>query len=207
MYKRYYFRKVRNTGMTTLMRIKANKKSDADLITAIRAGGAERELAWKYIYYEWRGYYLKPVLSAGGKPEQADEVLGLVFRNVEKEILKPDFELREATFATYLTKVVYREWVRFKQKEGRYQQMVAPEEQATPVLSDEDIGHQLMLREKLKKVEAMGDPCRTILLMKGEGYSNEDIAAVLHFSVQHIKNTAVDCRKKLINLLGGKNYY
>lgn len=193
--------------MSTLMKNKAGKKTDADLIVAIRSGGSGRELAWKHIYYEWRGYYLKPVLSAGGKPAEVDEVLGYVFRNVEKEILKPDFELREATLATYLTKVVYREWVRFKQKEGRYQQMVAPEEQAIPVLSEEDIGHQMLLREKLKKVEAMGDPCRTVLLMKGEGYSNEDIAAVLHFSVQHIKNTAVDCRKKLINLLGGKKYY
>lgn len=188
------------------MKSKTKKRTDSELINEIRLGGAERESAWRYIFSEWRGYYLKPVFKSGGNVEEVNEVLGIVFHDIELQLCKPDFELREATLATYLTTAVYRAWAVFKKRKTQSLKTV-PEEYGLLVSSDEDAERKMLLKEVIQRAESMGDPCRTILFKKGEGYSNEELAALLNFSVQHIKNMAVECRKKLINLIGGKKYY
>lgn len=183
-----------------------HKRSDIDLITAIQAGGQQRAAAWKYMYNSWRGYYLKPVLNKGGKPDEVDDIMGRVFQDVDVQLCKPDFELKGATLATYFSTAVYRSWAKKKQSE-QSKPVLLPEEYAATISSSDNPERRMIMKEALKKVEGMKEPCRTILIQKGEGYSNEEISEALNFSVQHVKNMAVECKKKLINLIGGNKYY
>lgn len=183
-----------------------HKRSDTDLITAIQAGGQQRAAAWKYMYNSWRGYYLKPVLNKGGTPDEVYDIMGKVFQDVDKQLSKPDFELKGATLATYFSTAVYRSWAKKKQYEQSKPAFI-PEEYAASISSSENPERHLIVKEVLKKVKEMREPCRTILIKKGEGFSNEEISEVLNFSVQHVKNMGVECKKELINLIGGEKYY
>ena len=46
----------------------------------------------------------------------------------------------------------------------------------------------------------LGEPCRTILLMKAQGYKNREIAKTLGMAEQTIKNKKGRCEDKLKNL-------
>ena len=95
--------------------------TDELLLREIRAGGRRRNTAWEYIYKAWRGYYLSPVLHVGGTPEHVDEVLGAVVIDVEKQVMKENFELRVASLRTYFTEGIVRAWSRSREIAQRRQ--------------------------------------------------------------------------------------
>ncbi len=175
---------------------------DTLLIREIRAGGRRRERAWSYIYKAWFGAFLGAVRQTNGKAAEEDviAVLGKVCMSVEKQVCKPDFALREATLCTYIAAAVinaYKRWmgkntppptVEFDpqtHQAGHYDPM-----------DDDDVTNEV-----LDQILAqLGEPCRTILLMKAQGYKNREIAQALGMAEQTIKNKKGDCEDNLKNL-------
>lgn len=176
--------------------------TDAILIREIRAGGQRRNRAWEYIYKAWRGYYLAPVLRAGGKPEQVDEVLGEVIMDLEKQILKEDFELKVASLRTYFITGIIRAWSRAREGGQRRQ---TDDLDSTYVGGQRDsVEEDFIRQERMQRLDTLltklGEKCRTILTRFALGYSMQEIAVELGMQEQSVKNDKLKCQRKLLEI-------
>ncbi|MBC7776448.1 MAG: sigma-70 family RNA polymerase sigma factor [Phycisphaerae bacterium] len=178
--------------------------TDELLIREIRAGGRQRNTAWEYIYKAWRGYYLSPVLRAGGIPEQVDEVLGGVIVDVEKQVLKEDFELREASLRTYFTEAIVRAWARAREIAQR-RQTAELDPQTYPTGQGGNVEEDFIRQEQIERLDVLlarlGEKCRKVLMRFARGYSMREIAEELGFqNEQSAKNEKGKCHRKLLEL-------
>lgn len=179
--------------------------TDEKLIAEIKAGGARRNAAWKQVYRQFAGTLRGVVLKAGGKPEDLEDILGDVFSSVDRAVSKPDFSLHSAIFATYLGNSVRNRFLYLRRK-TKFETVEITE--AFPGVSyNNDPAKQLILQEALQLVDGMGDPCRKMLRMKGEGFEDQEIADENGFALQTVKNKLSDCRKRIINLISKKDLY
>ena len=180
--------------------------TDELLICEIRAGGKRRNTAWEYVYKAWRGYYLAPVLRAGGSPEQVDEVLGQVVMDMERQILKDDFELRAASLRAYFTEGVVRAWSRSRETAQR-RQTVELDPQTYATGQRDSVEEDFIRQEQVKRLDALlnllGEQCKTVLTRFARGYSMREIAKELGFeNEQSAKNARLRCHRKLLELTG-----
>jgi len=177
--------------------------TDDLLIREIRAGGARRDVAWEYIYKAWRSIYLGPVLKQGGNPEQVDEVLGRVFVDVEKQLLKPDFALKSAKLSTYLTDAVIKAWKRAREYEAsRQKSMVELDHNAHITGHRKSAEEDFIVREHFVVLEQLGDKCKKVLTLYAQGYSMREIADTVGFqNEQSVKNEKGKCHRKLLDLM------
>lgn len=177
--------------------------TDALLLREIRAGGRRRNRAWEYIYKAWRGYYLSPVLQSGGTPEQVDEVLSQVILDVDKQVLKADFELREASLRTYFTEGVVRAWSRARGNAQR-KQTVELDPQTYMSGQQDSVEADYIRQERMQRLDALllklGEKCRTVLMRFAQGYSMQEIATELGMQEQSVKNDKVKCHRKLLEI-------
>lgn len=178
--------------------------TDELLIREIRAGGQRRNKAWEYIYKAWRGYYLSPVLRAGGDPDQVDGLLGGVVMDVEKQVLKEDFELRAASLRTYFTEGILRAWARAREVAQRHQ-TAELDTQTYATGQRESVEEEFIRQERIQRLDALldqlGEKCKTILMRFARGYSMREIAEELGFeNEQSAKNAKGKCHRKLLEL-------
>lgn len=178
--------------------------SDELLIREIRGGGHRRNTAWAYIYKAWRGYYISPVLRAGGNPAQVDEVLGQVVVDLEKQILKDDFELREASLRTYFVGAIIRAWSRARALAQR-QQTDDLDPQTYTNEHHDSVEEDFIRQERMQRLDALldklGEKCKTILTRYAQGYSMREIATELGFdNEQSAKNAKGKCHRNLLEL-------
>lgn len=177
--------------------------TDEVLIREIRAGGQRRNTAWEYVYKAWRGYYLAPVLRAGGSPEQVDEVLGQVMMDMERQILKEDFELRAAVLKAYFTEGVLRAWSRARETAQR-RQTVELDPQTYAAGQRDSVEEEFIRQERIQRLDSLlaqiGEKCRTILMRFARGYSMQEIAVELGMQEQSVKNDKLKCHRKLLEL-------
>jgi len=178
--------------------------TDEKLIAGIKAGGAHREAMWKQVYHQFAGMLRAVVLKAGGKPEDLEDILGDVFSSVDRAVVKPDFSLHSAIFATYLGNSVRNRYLHLHRK-NKVETVELTE--SFPGVSYNDPEKQLILQEALQSVDGMGEPCRTMLLLKGKGFEDQEIADETGFALQTVKNKLSDCRKHLINVISKKDLY
>ncbi|MFN0216655.1 MAG: RNA polymerase sigma factor [Saprospiraceae bacterium] len=178
--------------------------TDELLIREIRAGGGRRNRAWEYIYKAWRGYYLSPVLRIGGKPEQVDEVLGAVVIDVEKQVLKEDFELRVASLRTYFIDGIIKAWSR-AQKAAKRRHTEDLDPQTYLSVEQDSVEQDFIRKERMERLDSLlaklGEKCKTILTRFAQGYSMREIAEELGFeNEQSAKNAKGKCHRNLLEL-------
>ncbi|MBL7806432.1 MAG: sigma-70 family RNA polymerase sigma factor [Saprospiraceae bacterium] len=178
--------------------------TDALLIREIRAGGLSRNRAWEFIYKAWRGYYLSTVLKSGGTDEEVDEIISQVIMDVEKQVLKDDFELQGATLRTYFTESVVRAWARARKR--AQQQQTEVWDPQTHASGQQDSAEETFIRqERINRMDALllklGEKCRTILLQHAQGYSLQEIAIELGMQEQSVKNDKLKCHRKLLDIM------
>jgi len=180
----------------------SNGWTDELLIREIRAGADRRKRAWHYIHTTWFGAFLGAVRKDDGKADEDDvyAVLGQVYRDVEKQVCKPDFELYSATLRTYIAGAVVRAWKRWMGKNSpphtvEYDPQVHQTGQGNSAEQDY-IAHETLDR----LLAELGEPCRTILLMDAQGYRTREIGQATNLAEQTVKNKKTDCLKNLIDL-------
>jgi len=178
--------------------------TDQLLIREIRAGGQRRNRAWEYVYKAWRGYYLSPVLRSGGQAGQVDEVLSQVMLDVERQVLKADFELREASLRTYFTEGIVRAWSRSRLV-GQRRQTVELDTQTYMTGQQDSVEADFIRQERMERLDALlaqlGEKCRTILTRFAMGYSMREIAMELGYdNEQSAKNAKGKCHRSLLEL-------
>lgn len=188
---------------TYSMEVSTKSWTDEKLIDAIKAGGARREAAWKFVYEHYQTGLRSKLVKVGGKKEDLEDLLGIVFSDVDRAAGKTDFKLHSGSFFNYLWHAIRNRWVTERQRQKSKSDEISP---TLPALTNNPETMHVQ-KEVLGKVEAMGEPCRTMLLMKGEGYEDLEIANKFGFALQTAKNKMTECRKRLINLIGGKDLY
>jgi RNA polymerase sigma factor (sigma-70 family) len=176
--------------------------TDEILLREIRAGGQRRNSAWEYIYKAWRSYYLSPVLRMGGTPDEVDDVMGQVVMDVEKQILKPDFQLQTTTLRVYFTEALKRACARSWSKTPR---TVELDPQLHHAGQGESVEQAYIRQEQINRLDALlnklGEPCKTVLMRFARGYSMREIATELGFeNEQSAKNAKLRCHRKLLEL-------
>lgn len=174
--------------------------TDDVLIREIRAGGNRRNKAWEYIYKAWRGYYLAPLLRKGATAEQVDDAMAQVMIDVEKQILKPDFELHSTSLSVYFTECLKRACS--KRLAAEADTTIPFDQEIHQPGSRNSVEQDYLDREMLDQVlSRLGQKCKTVLLLFGKGFAMREIAEQMNFeNEQTAKNLKADCLKKLISL-------
>ena len=176
-----------------------NEMSDIEILTALRAGGAAREAAWKFMYLKWRGIWLRQILSMGGTADEAHEAHDDVFWAFEKAVTAPDFQLHSAKLSTYLVRCVVRRWAKNTSRRPRMEEIEDRHVEGFTKSVEEEI-----LREECQKLldevlGAIGPRCKKILTLWAEGYSGDETAAMMGFSggAETAKNEVYKCKEKI----------
>lgn len=176
--------------------MKNKEITDNELIKAIRLGGRTRNDAWEYIYKAWRAYYLKPVLTLNGHPDEVDEIIGLVIIDVEKQLLKDEFKFKTVNFIQYFSICVKNAWIKNTRRSVQFVEL--NEEHFKNKNFEPEVNSKFdELELSLSKI---GDTCKKILTLWSERYKMEDIAKIMGLkSAQSAKNAKLECYKKLMS--------
>ena len=178
--------------------------TDSEILAALRAGGSAREKAWEYMYKKWRGIWLRKIFDSGGTSDEGDEALNDVCLSFENAATSSGFELKTASLRTYLTSCVYYRWLYNKGKEPRTEEFEEghirgfAESVDVAIFSQEcrDLLDTLLLA-------ALGERCKTILLMHAERYKMEEIATAMGFQggADTAKKERYKCTQKMVQFL------
>jgi DNA-directed RNA polymerase specialized sigma24 family protein len=175
--------------------------TDDAIIHALRQGNPERRRAWEHIYKNWRSVWVGTVVKRGGTPDEADEALASIAVPFERAVTAEGFQLKHA-LRTYLIKCVMREWA--KQRKG------------TPPfdpIDDQDLRNfvesvdKIVIGGELKTavdalIDTLGERCRRVLRMFGQGDSMEKIAEAEGWKdADKAKKEKYECQTKLKNHL------
>ncbi|MBL7826109.1 MAG: sigma-70 family RNA polymerase sigma factor [Saprospiraceae bacterium] len=175
--------------------------TDQEVINAIRQGGPTRQMAWEYIFKQCIGTSILEIIKMGGTRNEALECFNEVAIPLEKVMRKPQFRLNSATLKTYITKCVKRRWLRL--------QKIRSKEPSKPSERDvfiddakENVERQIMgseLREAVDMlINTLGERCRRVLRMFGQGYSMEQIAEAEKWKdADKAKKEKYECQTKL----------
>ena len=177
--------------------------TDDELLQALRRGNPDRRRAWEHIYKKWRGAWVSQVVQRGGTPDEADEALSSVAIPFERTVTAEGFRLERAALRTYLVTCILREWARQRQKEPPAAIPIEPGEIKEEV---ESVDKKVM-RGELKTavdtlIDILGERCRRVLRMFGQGDSMDKIAAAEGWKdAEKAKKEKYECQTKLKNHL------
>jgi len=177
--------------------------TDDELIQAFRQGNPERRRAWEHIYKNWHGAWVSQVVQRGGTPGEADEALSGVAIPFERVVTAEGFRLERATLRTYLVTCILREWARQRQKEPPPSSPIEPNDLKGAV---ESVDKRVMRGELKTAVDALinilGERCRRVLRMFGQGDSMEKIAEAEGWKdADKAKKEKYECQTKLKDYL------
>lgn len=180
-----------------------NEMTDAEILAALRAGGAAREMAWEFMYKKWRGIWLRKILDAGGTSDQAHEAHDKVAMAFEKTVTAPGFQLHSAKLSTYLVKGIFLRWI------GRPMPTPPDEFEDRHVQSFAESVDAAVIREECKKLldvvidDMVGGRCKKILTLWAERYTMDEIAVAMGFKggPEVAKKEKYKCLQNLIKHL------
>ena len=182
--------------------------TDNEILAALRAG--KRELAWNYMYKNWRHKWIFVIKKLGGTEEEAHSAMSEAVESFEKAVTKPEFKLNDASLSTYLTNWICNQWKWYTAKKMRPLKMTPVEEKhfrQEPNHTIEDIMMTKECEELLDQVlTSIGERCRKILKLYGERTSMKEIAEIMGFQggSDTAKNEKHKCIKKLENYVQNK---
>lgn len=176
--------------------------TDDKLLEAMRQGGPQLDLAFKIFHNRFRLMVFSQIKSFGLIEEDSHEIIADTFISITKRIANnPGFKF---SFSTYVYTSIQNKCIQIK---SRNISTASLDEIHYDVSVNQDIDTKILAQEVLQRINVMGEPCKTILTMRAKGYEHAEIAKQLQRSEQTIKGKTVECRKTLINLIGGKKLY
>ncbi len=123
--------------------------------------------------------------------------------DVQKQVLKEDFELREALFRTYFTEGIVRAWSRSRVV-GQRRQTVELDPQTYTTGQRDSVEEDFIRQERMQQLDTLltklGEKCRIILTRFAQGYSMQEIAVELGMQEQSVKNDKLKCQRKLLEI-------
>lgn len=177
--------------------------TDDEIIRALRRGNPERRRAWEYMFTNWRGAWIGLVVQRGGTADEAEDALGDVAMPFERAVKAEGFHLERATLRTYLLTCILRAWAKRK---GKALPVTGPVEEGH-VQETADNVEKTIQRDDLKAavdklLGILGDRCKRVLRMFGQGDSMEKIAEAEGWKdAGKAKKEKYECQTKLKNHL------
>ncbi|MEI6410025.1 MAG: sigma-70 family RNA polymerase sigma factor [Bacteroidota bacterium] len=170
---------------------------------AMLEGPSQRARAFKGFLVQFYPAVRSFAVQFGLSKEDSDEIIADVFLSIARR-LESDDSFEKALFSTYVLATIKNRCLYVRKN---IQKTITLEEYTHQPITYDSTEQKMLVKEVLEKVKAMGDPCKTILMMRSEGFEHSEIAAKLNLAVQTVKAKTMECRKILINLLGGKTFY
>lgn len=155
--------------------------TDSEIIAAIQKGGADGERAWEYMYKNWSGAWRSEVMKLGGTPDDADEALASVYKDISRTIGTSGFQLKTAGMLTYIVTCVRNAWLSVLKNSKKTLELEDKHLDGTVEGADADIN--LLERNSLldRVLSQIGSRCQTILTLWAEKYTMEEIAEKMGF--------------------------
>ncbi|GAB4421708.1 MAG: hypothetical protein OHK0039_36910 [Bacteroidia bacterium] len=176
---------------------------DAELIEGIRAGGTTRARTILLLYRQ----YLDLARRRSRRYRIDDEEAGDAYTDAVLTVVEHIAGQRyrgEASIKTYLSRIFRNKCVDRHRKNTTVSVVWTD---VFPNLADGDFLEEMMARERLATLhgylDQVGERCKTLLLLSGQGYSPEEIAREMGFSSPHSASSQrYKCLEKLKSLLG-----
>ena len=170
----------------------SRQPTDAELIAGIRAGGAQRRLSEnklyeKYDYFITDGVRKHRLTEDDCASAYSDAVL-TAFENISNSRFEGRSELK-----TYLYQIFTNKCVDAIRKKTTNRSRV---HDALSVV--QDLIAQSDVENLHRQLNEIGDKCRTMILMWGEGYSDDEIAQTMDYNSAAVAKTSrLRCLDKL----------
>ncbi|MEO1449494.1 MAG: sigma-70 family RNA polymerase sigma factor [Bacteroidota bacterium] len=184
--------------------------SDADIIAAIRAGGANRTRCENALYTEYAYLVWRRPRKYKLSDDEARDAYTEAFLAVVDHIVTERFR-GESSIKTYLSRIFRNKCVDQHRKNTTNQ--VAWTE-TFPDLPDtsRDFVRQLVGKESLEvlkqHIARLGERCQEILMLAGQGYKPAEIAEQLGFKTAHSASSQrYKCLTKLKALIAGREIF
>ena len=173
--------------------------TDENIIESLRSGGTKRDLAWKYMFKNWRSRYLEKIHKKGGNDDEADEALGLMCISGERTVTKQGFQLNSASLAWYFDCSLINAWKKLRIQKGLSPVSLEEDNGVFSKLADDVVFIDTEIQDILDEVldKAIGPECRTILVLFASGYSMEEIGQKTGRTADSAKNQKCRCQLSL----------
>ena len=180
------------------------KYDDAELITAIKAGGMSADKAVTFIYSEYRNQVLQFIISKNGTKNEALDI----FQDAVVQLvsgLEQDKFRGNSSIKTYLFAISKRLWYRRFNKNTRHQEWI--KDNPFEDLADEDPEEIMLKKDLSSKVEELmsrlPQKSRQVLLLWVRNYSMREIAEKMGFKNEQVarnkKSNSLKELKQLVN--------
>lgn len=182
------------------MRVLTTKSEDQILVEGLRKGSLP-EL--EKIYRTFFPAILGMVKKHGGNAEDAKDVFQDGVMVMYRMVQKPDFQLKSA-FLTLLYPICRNVWFKSLRKRPYYVEVEESEamDEAQTAGIEEEIHARTIDDLFRKKLNSLGEQCRTILDLFFEGVSMKQIVEQLGLSsVSFAKKKKFQCKEKLVGLV------
>jgi DNA-directed RNA polymerase specialized sigma24 family protein len=174
--------------------------TDGEIMQQLHAGGAVRELAWQFIYTEWRQYLLASVLQMGGSKADALSALSKVCIAFEDTVLAPDFVVKHSLKA-YLGVCVKNAYLHDLQSKSNQPvgSSLDRDLEETLMVDPFFVNHDPAVATQIDLIitQAVGESCKTIIRLFAERYSYREIGEKLGKSETAAKEQKHACQAKI----------
>lgn len=183
-----------------------NKWSDEKLVTALKSGGHQRELATQYLLKQHINYAYKLHHQLRIEKEEARDALVDAVLAIISQIERGTYSNDKASFTTYLYRIIYNKCVDFARKHTS-NKVDYPEQIPDVTDHSPDIIRVLAakgdVRELTNLLNKIGDTCKQILLDWGAGgYNMTEIAERAGLKdAGRAKRQKYNCLQKLMKLI------
>lgn len=185
--------------------MKSQRWTDDQIVWAIQAGGKPRKLAEEYLFKTLYQKLVPSLRRLGATQEEAEESVSEAIFRLIKQIAEGNSIGHLDRYAYTIARNCYLGLVKQRKQ-------TLGVEHAEKIENKNNVEGMLVLTDALSELEKMGNPCQTILTMKGYGYSDEEILRALEnlpdnniHTLGGLRNRVVECRIELKLRVGGLN--
>ncbi|MCB0583681.1 MAG: sigma-70 family RNA polymerase sigma factor [Phaeodactylibacter sp.] len=187
--------------------------TDDELIAMIQGKPEERKHAMRHLFMDRTLHRdaLRKIKDSGGKPEDAEDAYQDAFLAFQKNVRKGQFE-RQSQLRTYFIKTAYFIWLGRRRLvyekrvdlKADHSEFENPEENTPEALAIR-ANRKALIEKILSRMDQHSPPCGTILWLRANAYSMEEIARETGLSdATAAKKKAYRCTEKLRNMANEK---
>ena len=156
-----------------------------------------RDMAWEYIYKNWRSNWVNRIKREGGSDEEANDALQDKCMSFQQVVTMPNFQVK-ATLKGYLTICVYRQWLKNKGRQPKTEEL----QDHYMKEFDKTMDKMMISQEEQVRLDmllsGLGERCKKILTLHFDGYKMEEIAEIMKFqSATVARKEKYKCNDKL----------
>lgn len=147
----------------------------------IQAGGKEREVAWKYMFLNWRTKYAYKILKNGGTNDDVDSAFAEVAIPFENRILNRNLPLPD-NFSNYLQICIYNCWTKSKIKATKFSfENIEILHMSDDIFLTDNYNNTELTNIVDFVLNSMSEKCKKILTLFSEGYKMAEIALAMGY--------------------------